>query len=410
MRPKKGRGPDKSRNKYTAAASAAGYLFQCRYALLAALEFVSRDTGLEISIERFDDVSFEANGQPLELIQTKHHVSHAGNLSSTSSDFWKTLRNWSDAIAHDPSLLRRVRFVLVTTANAPAGSIAFSLRPGEMRNEHKAYALAFEIASNNKSATNATFYAAFLKLTDAARAALIQSIIVLDGAADLGGTREQIAEVFRLTVPRNKISKFVERLEGWWWGRICSALTRPEDSRISIVEVESRIDELRESFRRDALPVDLADVEPSAEEAAAYDQRVFVRQLKLVAIDGRRVELAKRDFYRAFEQRSRWMREQLLLDNEVLNFERRLHEEWESRYEAMKQSLGSRSEERQLRREGQRLVEWVEQDARFPLRSVIERFLTVGSYHILADRLRVGWHRDYRDKLQRSESRSHDKR
>jgi hypothetical protein len=33
----------------------------------------------------------------------------------------------------------------------------------------------------------------------------------------------------------------------------------------------------------------------------------------------------------------------------------------------------------------------------YPLRNVSERFLTLGSYHILADDLRVGWHPDYRD-------------
>ncbi|MGN6143062.1 MAG: ABC-three component system protein, partial [Mesorhizobium sp.] len=38
---------------------------------------------------------------------------------------------------------------------------------------------------------------------------------------------------------------------------------------------------------------------------------------------------------------------------------------------------------------------WVENEARFPFRTLTNRFLSVGSYHILADRLRVGWHRDH---------------
>jgi hypothetical protein len=47
------------------------------------------------------------------------------------------------------------------------------------------------------------------------------------------------------------------------------------------------------------------------------------------------------------------------------------------------------------RRAGQELYSWVEADARFPFRTVTQRFLTVGSYHILANDLRVGWHPDY---------------
>ena len=33
--------------------------------------------------------------------------------------------------------------------------------------------------------------------------------------------------------------------------------------------------------------------------------------------------------------------------------------------------------------------------ARFPFRTVTSRFISVGSYHMLANEVRVGWHRDY---------------
>jgi hypothetical protein len=44
---------------------------------------------------------------------------------------------------------------------------------------------------------------------------------------------------------------------------------------------------------------------------------------------------------------------------------------------------------------GQDIYHWVTTEARFPFRSVTTRFLNVGSYHMLANDLRVGWHRDY---------------
>jgi hypothetical protein len=44
---------------------------------------------------------------------------------------------------------------------------------------------------------------------------------------------------------------------------------------------------------------------------------------------------------------------------------------------------------------GQDLYHWVEAQARFAFRTVSARFLNVGSYHILANDLRLGWHRDY---------------
>lgn len=38
---------------------------------------------------------------------------------------------------------------------------------------------------------------------------------------------------------------------------------------------------------------------------------------------------------------------------------------------------------------------WVETQARFPFRSVTARLISVGSYHILFNDVRLGWHRDY---------------
>ena len=62
----------------------------------------------------------------------------------------------------------------------------------------------------------------------------------------------------------------------------------------------------------------------------------------------------------------------------------------------VRRSFRTHCEEAALREAlGTQLYGWVETDARFPLRTTTSRFLNVGSYHILADDLRVGWHRDY---------------
>jgi hypothetical protein len=104
---------------------------------------------------------------------------------------------------------------------------------------------------------------------------------------------------------------------------------------------------------------------------------------------------AKRDFYRASAQRSRWVRRSLLFDGEVGRFEQRLIEEWQPRFAQMCEGLAAGCPHAALRTAGQQLYGWVENDARFPMRTQTVRFLTVGSYHILAEDLRVGWHRDF---------------
>ncbi len=53
---------------FSAAPSALGYLFQVRLALLLLLD---ADYDGEISVEVLDDLAFEKNGQPVELLQLR---------------------------------------------------------------------------------------------------------------------------------------------------------------------------------------------------------------------------------------------------------------------------------------------------------------------------------------------------
>ena len=94
---------------HSAAQSAAGYLYQARLALAECLRYAYDDFSVEIAIEKLDDVSFEKDGTALELLQTKHHLKKAGDLSDGSVDLWKTLRVWAQAVKADPSLPGRTR-------------------------------------------------------------------------------------------------------------------------------------------------------------------------------------------------------------------------------------------------------------------------------------------------------------
>ncbi|TXJ79266.1 hypothetical protein FP564_14805, partial [Listeria innocua] len=82
-------------------------------------------------------------------------------------------------------------------------------------------------------------------------------------------------------------------------------------------------------------------------------------------------------------------------DGEVARFEKTLTEEWQPRFETMCDGLSDAADDATARQAGQQLYHWVEAEARFPFRTVTARFLNVGSYHILANDLRIGWHRNY---------------
>jgi hypothetical protein len=59
------------------------------------------------------------------------------------------------------------------------------------------------------------------------------------------------------------------------------------------------------------------------------DERPFVRQLQLLAISSRSLELAIRDYKRAYMQRARWTDDALVSSPELRPYEERLLDEWE---------------------------------------------------------------------------------
>lgn len=110
-----------SPSPFDASASALGYLYQCRYALLLALE-KEDDPNLCVSVERLDDVAFhEAPTTPnvaRELLQFKHHVGRRGGLGDSSPDVWKTIRIWAEGVRTGRIDADRVVLMLVTNSQA----------------------------------------------------------------------------------------------------------------------------------------------------------------------------------------------------------------------------------------------------------------------------------------------------
>lgn len=388
--------------QFTAGASAAGYLYQARLALLLCIPHVNTGVEVDVSIERLDDVSFEKDGTAFDLLQTKHHIDRVATLTDASEDLWKTLRIWSVAAKDDPSLPSRARLALVTTGAAPAGSAAALLRPvaaylaGAKRDPKSSNERLTEVAKTSANKALAPAFEAFLALSDSMRSALLSAVEVLDNQPLITDLESELEHALRLVAPPGKSAAAREMLEGWWWPRVCTALMAAPPEAIPVALVEAKLDDIREMLKRESLVTDFGDAEPDEAEYAGYDDFHFVKQLQAIGLGGNRVRFAKRDFYRAFSQRSKWTREHVVLDDEVEKFELRLVEEWQPRFEAMCDGhVEKLLDESLLRQDGQQLYQWVENEARFPFRSLTARFLNVGSYHILANALRVGWHRDY---------------
>lgn len=384
---------------FSAADSLLGYLYQVRIALLWSLQKLPAGADFVVSVETLDDVTFETTGgTPQELVQTKHHRSRKATLTDASPDLWKSLRVWFEA-ADAGLIVGGTNLHLLTTAIAPAGSVASRLRSSN-RDVGAALAALEATALSSTNRENEPTYAVFLKRAPEERRALLDAVVVIDAAPTMASTDQELRTAVFAAVERKHIEPFLERLEGWWIRRVLRQLAKSGD-RILAQELEAQMADLREQFKQEALPIDDDLLDFTLDEAthAAHAGSTFVRQIELSRAGKRRVAAAIRDYYRAFEQRSRWLREDLIYVGEVYQYERRLVEEWDLVFAAIKDEIGEAATAEAKERAARDVLRWAEQTV-IPIRPrVTEPFVTRGSLHMLADERRVGWHPEFRDRL-----------
>lgn len=382
---------------FSAAPSALGYLYQIRYALVLLLE--AKDPNTMVSIEKLDDVAFEEGGDPTQVLQFKHHISHRAVLTDSSPDLWKTLRIWATKVKDGSLDLSAVILSMVTTATAGPDSAATLLRNDLQRDEKRALQQLIRAGRESKSETVTLSFAAFKELKREGQLALLSRVRVLDGAPDILRARELVQEALRYSTRPQFIGPLADRLEGWWFRRAVEHLKDPITlPAISHREAQLQIADLAEQFRLDNLPVDFPVEIEMDESELPPDERLFVEQLKAVVVSNDRIKKAVSDYWRAFQQRSRWVREDLLLDSDLEEYQDRLVREWEELFLIMKENLTNVSDEAL---EGRNLYNSVvSQGKHIPIRSSFQNpFVMRGSFHMLANTLRVGWHPKFRERF-----------
>lgn len=382
---------------FSAGESALGYLYQCRVALLFAVRRLKSPDEFELSIESLDDVTFSSGGVAEELLQTKHHLKSKANLTNASPDLWKTIRVWASQL---DALKTGTRLQLLTTVEASAGSVAALLRENAQRDTPTALKILLEVAATSTNTANADAYSAFTALSTEEQLPLIDSITIIDNSPDIIRARSEIENELRPGIRREHLKVFVDRLEGWWYQRVIRNLASKDDGVILSKELHSELNDLREQFDLDEnLPIDLKNVFPTEDVIKAMLGRPFVEQLRIIALTERRVQHAIIDYYRAAEQRSRWVREDLLLVGDLEEYEQTLVDEWERAFERIVQTVELADEpEKQVA--GRAVYDWARETALYIRPQCRESYIHRGSFQLLADKLRVGWHPEFYDRLE----------
>lgn len=386
------------RSTHSAAPSLLGYSYQCRYALLEALRRLPSENRFSISIEKLDDIEIEQEGRPIDVLQTKHHTPSPRNLSDYSPDLWKTLGIWIDGLCKG-RIAPDAQFFLITTAQCATGTAAAYLRPGD-RDPAKALKHLSTAATTSTNQVNRPAYESFKSVSDRMREQLVNSITVFDGSPSIGRLDEDLKKAVYYAVERRHLDSYISHIEGWWYRRVLKHLQDDSATSIRGDEIEVECNRIRDQFKQDNLPVD-DDIMSKTVGTDQYDKMTFVEQLNLINVKGQRRHYAVTNYFRAFTQRSQWLRELLVNTGELDRYDTRLNDEWHIRFVRMKEKLDNNASDPALIKAARCLYEWVETGEHHPIRiAFTEPSIARGTYQMMADVLRVGWHPEFRTLLQ----------
>ena len=202
---------------------------------------------LVVAMELLDDVQFDQDGSPQELVQLKHHVNAQGDLSDVSVDLWRTINVWISVIT-ELSPDEHPNLTLVTTTTAPAGSACTYLRADEHRDVSRAAARSSGLRSRRRIRRLRPGGADSCRLAPSQREALVDAITVADGAATIDALDDLLKEALFWVLPgADRADTFITYVKGWWLG-IAIKLLRRELTAFAATDMLNAIQDIRDQL------------------------------------------------------------------------------------------------------------------------------------------------------------------
>ncbi|MFB8761134.1 ABC-three component system protein [Nocardiopsis alba] len=381
---------------HEASSSALGYLFQAQLALLELLRGMDERPDGAISLELHDDVAWEENGAPVDLLQVKHHIRGVRTLGDKDDDVWRTIKSWMDT--HDPGDAHGPWLTLVTTQQARPGSAMAYLR-GPERDPAAALDLLTAAAKESTAQNTEQAREAFLGLSGTQRAVFVQRMRVVDSSLDIDGVDAAIRVRLRAALPHGHADTFMRQLWAWWYEQTVEMLQKRHTS-VSVSRLMQRVSGIRDDYTSDRLPT-LVQREDFPEKATNdLSDAQFIHQLRWVGA-GRQLNKAMVDYYRAYTQTIAWLEDDLVDLDELAQFESNLADEWSREFDWMLDDLDEDPSESQQQQAGRALLRRTLDQTRYSIRERYdEAFFSRGKHHELADRGRIGWHPEFEERIE----------
>ncbi|MGA5522912.1 ABC-three component system protein [Streptomyces pseudogriseolus] len=390
-----------SSSLHDASASALGYLYQAKWALVELLRGARERPDGAISLELHDDVAWEVADRPVDLLQTKFHPRSLRTLGDRDDDLWRTIRSWMDT--HDPGDVDGPWLTLVTTQQAREGTAAAALR-GRNREPSVALRRLEQAAADSSAKETAETRARFLALSVGTRAVLVQRMRVIDGSPGIDDLDSAVREQLLFVLPSGDgpQAAFMEQLWAWWYEQVVDMLQKRRTS-VSVDMVHRRVEQIRDDYTVGRLPtsVDRSDWLAARRAGEDYSERCFIHQLQWLDLGASELEKAMMDYYRAYNQAASWVDNDLIAIDELGRYQEELVDEWERHFARMLRRLPADATEEDRQQAGEELLWQVVENVTVRIRDQYDQiFFHRGQHHCLADEARVGWHPEFLQRVQ----------
>lgn len=391
-------------SNHDASNQALGYFFQLQCALLFLME--SADDDIKICVEKFDDISFHKDDDTVtQLMQLKYH-STTGNLTNSNIDFWRTLKVWIDAINQTPSVLENTKFYIITTNSIGSNSVIEKIKntkANDTVNINKIYEelkkIAIEGKTNcNEKSQNYKYYCSFLTFNEKRAKQLVKSIVIIPDFYNPKEVDNQILKQLKLCTNKNTESIIHQRLLGWWFDKMILCLENPNPTFISFNEIRNKISSFLLELKEDTLPIDVTEHEILALKTEKDVQNI-IKQMKLINSKEGKINIALQQYYKAYAQRSKWIKESLIYTEELDNYDQKLTDEWKFQFTEIKDNLEDGSTEIERIEKGRELYRTIMNKDILIRSNLNDNTISRGSYNGLSNELKIGWHPDFKERL-----------
>ena len=383
--------------QHSAHGANAGFTYQYERALYW---LAKSPVGAVIGIETDDDVAIKGTDGSLLLEQDKHSVREGAKpFGDRSEDLWKTLATWIEALDSGEVTAATTRFLMVTNKVIPKG-IATHISASQSNEEINCCIAELEEVGKAPSKIITSFVERILlQSSRAALRELIKKCELIDGSNASAGSELRKKTIAQLQLPEWCLAQsdsIVDELSGWIERTALAAWREERPAWIQrnhfINQLHAVIDARKRQIRRERaenlIPV-------SVDKVGAQKGRPFVKQIFLISDDEDLVDNAIREFIRCNIEKIRLSAEGNVTDSDWKAFETTLQSRWEKIFARVKRmSRANREEDVGF----EVFTETTEGHREMLAGSLTEQvYLTAGTYHRLADMIRLGWHPRFKE-------------